>query len=164
MKRIKLGKKNIYALVDDEDFERISQISWYLDCCGYAKSMKYISQRPKRKYIITYLHRFIMNAPKGKKVDHINHDPLDNRKQNLRLCKHSENLQNQKKRKGKHASKYKGVVLMKTYNLKKPWMARITKEFKPYHLGYFATQEEAARAYDIKAKELFGEFALFNFK
>ena len=90
-------------------------------------------------------------------VDHINHDPLDNHRHNLRLATRSQNAANV----GPYAnntSGYKGV----DFNQGK-WRARITQHGKRHFLGTFDTAEEAARAYDSKALELFGEFASLNF-
>lgn len=99
----------------------------------------------------------ITNAKKGMSVDHINGDTLDNRKENLRICTHKENLRNQKRRPRKIAGNHKGVYFrsdMKT----KPWRAVAWDGAKTIHLGYFATEEEAYEIYKVKAKELYGEF------
>ena len=122
----------------------------------------------KRKTTIR-LHRLIMDTPIGMETDHINGNGLDNRKSNLRVCTKSENQRNR----GAHVnntSGYKGVVYMKKSKrmknpYKKPWRARIGSEGrgKKLNIGHYATKEEAARAYDAKAKELHGEYAYLNF-
>ena len=100
-----------------------------------------------------------MVTPKGMATDHINGDGLDNRKQNLRICTHAENLRN--RRLGKNnTSGYKGVSWHKLHKL---WYAHISHNKKLMSLGYFKDKEEAAKAYDRKAIELFGEFAKLNF-
>ena len=105
------------------------------------------------------MHRFIMKPKSNEYVDHINGDKLDNRKENLRICTKKENQRNQKVRKD-NTSGYKGVALMAG----KYWRAYITSGgSRQKHLGNFKTKEEAARAYDEKAKEYFGEFARLNF-
>jgi len=106
------------------------------------------------------MHRFILNAPRHKLVDHIDGNGLNNRKANLRLCNHSQNAWNRRPNSGCH-SKYKGVYWNKD---KKKWHATISKSYKRIHLGYFDNEIEAARAYDKKAKEFFGEFAYLNFR
>lgn len=150
MKNIELtGKygKNKYALVDDEDFEKINQYLWHLSGKYAVKSY---GVRPNRTKIS--MHRFIMNAEKGVMIDHINGNELDNRKCNLRLCTNSQNQMNAKKQ-SNSSSEYKGV----TKN--KPWRASIGSKT----IGHFNTEIEAAEAYDSKAKELYGEFANINF-
>ena len=93
-------------------------------------------------------------------VDHINHDKLDNRRENLRLCTHAENMQNVPNySRGK--SKYKGVSFDDRKRVKK-WRALIVFEKKQIYLGMHLTEEDAAIAYNEKATELFGEFACLN--
>lgn len=108
------------------------------------------------------LHRDILGEEcKGRLVDHINKNPLDNRRCNLRLATVSQNAMNQAKQKNR-SSKYKGVNLDKSRNRVKRWRAQIKKEGKKMHLGRFLTEKEAAEAYNAAAQELFGEFASLN--
>lgn len=104
-----------------------------------------------------YLHREITNAPSDKVVDHINGDPSDNRRENLRVCTQAENLRNKKKPISGRKSKYKGV---------KPRLgkfeASIGKGESYRYIGTYETEIEAAVAYNVKAAELFGEFARLN--
>ena len=92
-------------------------------------------------------------------VDHINQNKLDNRKSNLRLCSHSQNGINKYKQ-SNNSSGFKGVCFNKR---RQKFMAFINKDKKRTYIGYFETAEEAGKAYDKKAKELFGEFACLNF-
>jgi hypothetical protein len=108
-----------------------------------------------------YLHRAIMNCPKSMVVDHINGNTLDNRKSNLRICSKKENQYNQKKHKGNRHSKFKGVTFRKELK-QKPWEAFIYKDYKSKRLGYFATEQEAALAYNKAANKAYGEFAKLN--
>ena len=96
-----------------------------------------------------------MNAPKGMSVDHINGNKLDNRKSNLRICTHAENLRNLKKAKN-NTSGFKGVSW---YSKSKKWRAVITFGGKYHHLGLFVKKQDAIDAYNQKAKEYFGQFA-----
>ena len=107
------------------------------------------------------MHRLIMNAPKGLQVDHINNVGIDNRRFNLRLCNQSNNQANRGLDKD-NTSGYKGVTFKKDKPRNKPWQAQINYKGKHYSIGYFATKEEAAKAYNAKAKEFFGEFARLN--
>lgn len=159
MKKIALGGKfgkGKFALVDDEDYEKVIKFKWYLSH-GYVVYQHYLCKDGKRIY--SWLHRLVMDAPKGMDVDHINRNKLDNRKQNLRICTHPQNLFNSKDKGG--SSQFKGVAWNKYH---KKWQAYIGKDYKKYRLGYFNVEEDAAKAYDLKAKELFGEFAYLNFK
>lgn len=104
------------------------------------------------------MHRIIVDAPAGMVVDHINHDALDNRRANLRVCTQSQNLGNQIRKLG--SSKYKGVSWHKAAQ---KWHARIQKNDAHVSLGLFDSETDAARAYDSAAREHFGEFALCNF-
>lgn len=137
-----------FSKVDNEDFEKLKDINWNVMNNGYCENKEF-----------GLMHRYIMNTPKGMHTDHINHDTLDNRKSNLRIVNRSENNWNQIKHKG--ISKYKGVHWHKASS---KWMGRISHFNKSIYLGLFTNQIEAAKAYDKKAIELFGEFALTNFK
>ena len=95
-----------------------------------------------------------MNAQAGVSVDHRNGDGLDNRRSNLRPCSHSQNMCSQKKN-ITNKSGFKGVNFCKQ---QKRWRADITSQGKRYNLGRYDTKEEAKKAYDKKAKKLFGSF------
>ena len=92
-------------------------------------------------------------------VDHINGNPLDNRKSNLRICTNAENQRNKGVYKN-NKSGYKGVHWFKR---DKKWQAQIKHNNKSIHIGLYEDKEEAARAYDKKAKELHGNFKNLNF-
>ncbi|MHC4655116.1 MAG: AP2 domain-containing protein [Planctomycetota bacterium] len=106
------------------------------------------------------MHQVIMGTEEGKVIDHINSNGLDNRKANVRFATPQQNGWNQRKQRGNYSSKYKGVHWEKKRN---QWRARITFKGRVVPLGRFDTEEEAGRAYDGKARELFGEFASLNF-
>ena len=156
MKQIPLKGKYAngrFILVDDEDYEKISKSSWSI----LDKNNDYATATIDSKKVM--LHRYLMDCPKGLCVDHINLDTLDNRKENLRICTHSEN--NRNKKPYGSTSKYKGVR-----KAGKKFRACIEQKNKGkrtrYSLGTFDTEVEAAAAYNAKAKELFGEFAYLN--
>lgn len=144
--------QNQFAIVDDEDFEEINSHKWYAD---YDKKGKTFYARGLLKCgKIVKIHRIIMNAKKGEEIDHINHNTLDNRKSNLRICTHSQNMMNQKKRNNK--SGVKGVY----WEAKdKRWRANIKINQKKKHLGMFKNIEDAASARKQAENKYFGEFA-----
>lgn len=154
MKKIKLTQGK-YVLVDDEDFAVLNKYKWHFHDKGAAVRKIYISAVKQR---IVYMHREIMKPMGNTEVDHINHDQLDNRKNNLRLCNRAENNANM--RMSRHnSSSYKGV----SYNKKeKKYRAYISIANKQKHLGYFPTAIIAAKAYNEAAKRLRGVFAWIN--
>jgi len=150
VKRIPLTK-GFYAYVDAEDYEWLSQWHWHAHAGGYA------ARHEKGKLI--FMHRQIMQPPKGKVVDHINANGFDNTRANLRNITPQQNSCNRSKQVGT-ISIYKGVDYDKKSDL---WYARIRFHKEYLYLGCFHTEIEAARAYDRKAVELLGEFARLNF-
>lgn len=161
MKTIELTKGKI-ALVDDEDFERVSKLKWYPVCgARYASTVLYrYLGKYKYQHINIRLHRFIMGLTQRDimDVDHINHNGLDNRKTNLRICSRSQNSANSRLSKDS-TSGFKGVYW---HAPRRKWRARICKDGKRINLGTFADKKDAALAYNNKAMELFGEFACLN--
>jgi len=155
MKEIKLTQGKV-ALVDDEDFEYLNQWKW----CAIKNCRTFYAIRtgydPCKKTI--RMHRIILNSPLGILTDHIDHNGLNNQKSNLRICTAAQNGYNKLP-----IGKYKGVYYNESDG-KMHIRAQIMHNYKTYFLGYFNTEEEAARVYDVKAKELFGEFANLNFK
>ena len=144
------GKRTV---VDNEDFLKFSKFSWTA-ANGYPARYIYIDG----KKTCVYLHREIVRCVKEKVVDHINGNKLDNRKSNLRVCSQSENLMN----KGlirTNTVGYKGVYWHKKG---KKWMSAIGHLGKQVYIGLFPSKTTAARAYNKKAIELFGEFARLN--
>jgi hypothetical protein len=153
MKEIKLSKGKT-TIVDDEDYEYLNQFKWYYNT-GYAVRGKKIGG----KGIKILMHRLIMGVTDSKvHIDHFNHNKLDNRKENLRIATQQQNQFN-KKPKENSSSKYKGVTWCKS---RKKWFSMIQINGKQKNLGGFDSEIEAAQAYNLKAKELFGEFAYLN--
>jgi len=130
----------------DIEFKLLLKQIWYLRRDGYAM----------RNHIL--LHRYIIGAVDRQLVDHVNGDKLDNRKSNLRLCTHSENLSNRGIQ-SNNTSGYKGVTWHKSRN---KWRAFIIKDRLNIHLGYYTNEREAAIAYNKAALHYHKEFALLN--
>jgi len=151
MRKIALTK-GFVTQVDDKDFDFLNQWKWYV---YIDRKYIYAIRKDQKTGKRIRMHRVILNAPDGILVDHKDHDGLDNRRNNIRLCTNS---QNQANKYGKR-KEFKGVY--KEWN---HFRARIKFNNKNIHIGNFKTNIEAAKAYDNKAKELFGEFALLNFR
>lgn len=145
---------NHLIMLDDEDFDYINQFTWCIIKQGNNKKRAYNYK------LKNYMHRIIMKCPKGYSVDHIDGNPLNNQKLNLRICLLKDNSKNSSKHKNT-TSKYKGVHFE---NYTKKWKACIKVNYKTINLGRFSNELEAAKAYDNAAIKYFGEFAGLNFK
>lgn len=148
MKQIELTKGQ-YAAVDDEDFERLNQYKWCTDG-RYA-----IRREGPRPGIVLFMHKEVLNTTDT--VDHINESTYDNRKSNLRFATKAQNSMNRGLQ-GNNTTGFKGVSQSKG-----KFQAYIKYEGKKINLGTFVEATDAARAYDTKARELFGAFAKPNF-
>jgi len=160
MKKIKLRCGN-YTLIDDEDVQKMKKYTGWRTHCAPKDKRPYVygnlHKNGKSKHI--KLHRIIMNAQPGELIDHIDHNRLNNQKANLRIVTPQQNNMNRRNL-PKSSSKYKGVS---KHTLVNKWRARIMINKKEIHLGHYDVEKDAARAYDKKAKELFKEYAVFNF-
>lgn len=156
-KTISLTQEKV-AFVDDDDYLKLSKYRWFaLDRGnGLWHACRNSRQRKGEKHTI-YMHRQIINAPSKIIIDHINRNGLDNRKENLRTATKAENARNSVSRRG---CQFKGIYFHKASHL---WHARIVVNRKCISLGYFATPEDAAKAYDNAAIRYFKEFANLNF-
>lgn len=140
--------------IDIDDYDRVAAHKWYAAPNGtniYAIREARVDGKQKT----VRLHRFIMNAPPDKHVDHINGNGLDNRRCNLRLCTHAENMLNKRVRQDS-ASGFTGVYLNKQYGR---WHANVRRGGVGHFVGVFDTCEEAVIARDAKIRELDGAFA-----
>ncbi len=147
-----------FALIDDEDYDMVSLFKWYIiKNFNTYYAMTKVTINKKRFSIL--MHRLILNAKPDELSDHKNHNGLDNRRENIRLCTQQQNCMNRKSRINT-SSIYKGVYWHKR---ERRWRAQVKLNNKSFHLGYFYSEIFAAGVYDKKAKELFGEFARLNF-
>lgn len=155
-KRIPLTK-GFYALVDAEDYEAIvASGPWQAKVHGRTAYARRGVRLPDGRRTTQYMHSLITELPM---VDHVNGDGLDNRKTNLRPCTKTQNAANHRMKRTSNSG-FKGVTW---YPRSERWHARLRAGRKTRSLGYYATREEAARAYDIAAIARFGEFAHTNF-
>lgn len=148
------------ALVDDEDYERLSAYSWHAHICrepsGYKKVYARRITSEGGNQIRVYMHRDVLSCELG--IDHRDTNGLNNQRSNLRPATQSQNNANFRKR-GGCASAHKGVSWFKE---RRKWQAKITVNYKQIHIGLFRDECDAALAYNLKALEAFGEFARFN--
>lgn len=158
-KRIQLRNRRhevvAVAVIDAADAPLVKGYVWGLAVRGpnrYASGSKEGTLR-----VGAYMHRIIMNAPKGTEVDHIDGDGLNNHRRNLRVCSRQMNAANAVRHRD-GTNPYKGVRYCRG-----KWAAGIGINYRRIYLGRFHTAEEAARAYDCAAKEAFGDFARLNF-
>lgn len=148
--------KGYQAIVDDDDFCALSKVKWYALVTKhgvYAVRDVKNKKTPRTTYL---MHRVIANCPDDKVIDHINHNTLDNRRENLRVCSQSENCANTRKKSNGKTSPYKGVFYSKSH---KKYRTRIMKNGKIIELGLFSNPEEASKVYNQAAKMHLGEFA-----
>lgn len=160
MKKIPLTQGK-YALVDDADYELLSQYKWHITKLGYPMRNNYqgvVDGKPKNNPI--YMHREIMDTPAGMVTDHIDGDKLDNRRKNLQICTQGLNVA-KRANQSNNTSGYRGV----TYNKRREkWVVRFTFAGKEWFLGYHEDKATAAKAYDKQAKSVLGDMAVLNFK
>ena len=143
----------VVSIIDVEDVQLVSDYAWYKSHYGYS-----CNKNNKRGTNIM-MHRLIMRASEGEYVDHINRNPLDNRKSNLRICSHQQNCFNKCGNKNT-TSKHRGVC-WKTREQK--WIGEIKCGDTKKYIGSYLSEDDAGRAYDKEAIALYGKFAYLNF-
>jgi hypothetical protein len=152
------------AWIDSEDANKVASYQWYVQISDSRVYFQAKVRKPDGKRATLKLHRLLKVCPDGLGVDHEKHEYLDLRKNELRCVNNQQNNMNQRKQTCPTSSRYKGVSWFKQTS---KWQAYIQNNGKKIHLGTFTgTPEgelEAARAYDAKAIELFGEFSHLNF-
>jgi len=144
------------AFLDADDYGLVShQEKWCLTNIGGYVSYKTYSQRKRIRHI---LHNILMEPPSGFVVDHKNGNPLDNRRENLRIATILQNNQNRCSNKNS-TSPFKGVSWEED---RQKWRVQIFSDGKKIHIGRFDDQIEAAKAYNVQAAKYQGEFARLN--
>ena len=150
-----------FVQVDDEDYDYLMQWKWHAQKGKYSfYATRSEHSRGKNRTVKTiWMHRIIMNTPKGLSVDHIDHNGLNCQKSNMRNCTSSQNNMNTTAR---GISRYLGVSYAKNKRGSKKYHAYIKIGTKATHLGYFYNEIDAAIAYNNAAKVHHGEFANLN--
>jgi hypothetical protein len=146
--------KGYVALIDDEDAHRTQRHNWHARA---AKNGVYAQGKVNGRGV--RLHRFILEAPHGMLVDHINRDTLDCRRSNLRICTKSQNNANSIRR---NKLGFKGIT-QQLHRRKVRYMSVITCNGTHSCGPWRDAPETAARDYDEMARRLHGEFARLNF-
>jgi len=138
--------KGKLAIVDDEDFHRVSAYSW---CADYNKCTRSFYARTtikiagKRKNV--YMHRLIMDAKKGEAIDHVDHNTLDNRKSNTKITNTLGNGKNQLLQR----RTFSGFIGVTWYKPHGKWVSRVRVDGHLFHLGYFHDKAEAIAAREV---------------
>ncbi|MGU3661083.1 HNH endonuclease [Methylobacterium fujisawaense] len=142
-------------VVDEGDASLVAGLSWHRT--GTKGGKVYAQTKVKGKRVL--LHRLLLNAPADLEVDHRDGDTRNNRRSNLRIATHAQNMANRRMLRN-NTSGFRGV----SFRVGRGWCAEIYANGVRKHLGYFREAVIAARAYDVAASSLHGEFAALNFR
>lgn len=140
-----------FAIVDEEDYEELAQLTWHRGDRGYIVHTVGIEGKTYQ----LLMHRVVLRADPDVLVDHLEGNQLDCRKAKLRPASHRQNSQNRGAIGGR---RFKGI-----YAFGDRWKARIKYEGQNIYLGSYPSEDIAAMAYDEAARRLFGDFARLNF-
>jgi hypothetical protein len=150
------------ALIDDEDFELVSQYEWrWLGPEGnrYAVATYVVELNGIKYKKLISMHRLVTKCTDPNlRVDHIYGKTLDNRKSELRVCTPLENARNRTRHSSNNTNGYRGIYFDATYHGTKKWKAQISLGSRRKHVGRFDTAEQAARAFDEAAKKHYGSY------
>jgi hypothetical protein len=150
------------ALVDDDDFEWVSGLKWHVDL---RTNKPYVAHKSPGLKKPLRLHRAVIERaggapiPNGMHIDHIDGNPLNNSRANLRICTPAQNGANRRTKNRNNTTGFTGIRQAPSGK----WQAAVCKNNAQIYLGSFHSSAEAARAYDLGAKKHHGEFATFNF-
>lgn len=159
MKHFYIRTKDKYATVDDEDYEMLKAHSETWSAASNRSGITLVARSKILRKTVT-MGRLILGLKNkdGKQCDHIDRDPFNNTRLNLRVATLSQNQAN-KSLTSRNTSGYKGVTFEKDRN---KWKAVISINNQQYNLGRFFSKEQAARAYNEAALKYYGQFAVLN--
>lgn len=147
-----------WTVVDPENFADLDRYCWTLSTDGYAQRVS----KSDGRSVNVFMHRLVLgDVDPSLHVDHIDGDPLNNRRSNLRTATRTQNMQNMRNSPRRKAGRLKGVKYQAASKTR-PWFGGINYNGSVINLGYYASEAEAATAYDIACTCLFGEFAAPN--
>lgn len=149
------------AIVDDDDYALVAAYKWHAVKNGQNWYAHTKVPHPQQGGRVSFsMHRLILGLDFGdrREGDHVNGNGLDNRRANLRISTHSQNSKNRKNHKP-GSSRFKGVSW---HVHSRKWHAQIQCDGVKHTLGYFQDETDAAKAYDVAAKELHGAHARTN--
>ena len=148
--RISKTDKLIEFTYSESDKDTVESHKWHINKCGYVVR----TQQKNNKHTCLYLHRVLMSPPSTKIVDHIDGNPLNNTRENMRVCFKQQNSMNQKKR-CTNRSGFVGVCWDKRSSR---WEASLTYKYKKKFLGYYNDKQDAIKARKEAEEKYFGEF------
>ena len=151
VKKIKLSNGKV-TLVDSDDYKSLSKFKW--NNTGYYAG-RAGPRRPGKARRTFLMHRVVMGAGRKDEIDHINRDPLDNRKSNLRFVSHRDNIRNSKL----YSTNKSGHRGISWDNRTESWFVVIVQNGKNKFLGRYGDIEVAKSVYKKVAREVYGEFA-----
>ena len=165
--KLKDKKGEVYkVLIDHEDIEKIKNYRWHLEYyktakCYYVRTTIHIGMfNGKNKSKCILLHSMIMGVEKNTIIDHKNHNPLDNRKKNLRIVEPSNNSANRKGANSNNKTGVRNVHLINRYGGKQIYMVQIMRKGERFSWEFELNQfEDACKFAEEKRKELFGKYA-----
>ena len=143
MKHIQLSRNKV-AMVDDQDYDKLSKLKWFARYDGHNFYAVRMNSRTEGKRKLIPMHRVILGLKPGDglEVDHRNGNGLDNTRVNLRIVTHSENLHNH----SGYSTNTSGYTGVSWYKRTEKWQAKITRNNKDIHLGYFKSMGDAVDA------------------
>ena len=152
--------RGLVAKVDDDLAEYLLRWKWFAHGVSHVYAARAAGRINGVKKVLRMHHEIFGSIPAGMWIDHVDGDGLNNQRSNLRLCDRAGNNQNRRVSRHKRTSRFKGVYKDKG---RPSFRARLRHAGKIRNIGTFSNEVDAAKAYDMEAKRVFGSFAKLNF-